>query len=58
LNISESVPVGYQEIRLFFRIDADLTDQEKESLIQMGTKFSPVFNTVTKGVPVKAQLER
>lgn len=58
LGISESVPVGYQEIRFFLRIEADISDQEKEELIRMGTKFSPVFNTLTQGVAVKAELER
>jgi len=58
LGISESVPVGYQEIRIFFKIDADLSDQQKEELIAMGEKYSPVYNTVTKAVPVKGLLDR
>ena len=58
LGLSESVPVGYQEIRVFFKIDADLSDEQKEELIQMGQKYSPVYNTLTKGVSVKAQLEK
>lgn len=58
LGISESVPVGYQKIRVFFKIDADISDRQKEELIEMGQKYSPVFNTLTKGVSVTAQLER
>jgi len=58
LGISESVPVGYQEIRIFFKIDADLSDQQKEELIAMGEKYSPVYNTVTKAVPVKGLLDK
>jgi len=58
LGLSESVPVGYQEIRFFFKIEADISDQQKEELVQMGAKYSPVFNTLTKGVSVKAQLDR
>jgi len=58
LGISESVPVGYQEIRIFFKIDADLSDQQKEDLIAMGEKYSPVYNTVTKAVPVKGLLDK
>ena len=46
LGITKTVPVGYQEIRLFFKIDADITDEEKEDLIDLGKKYSPVFNTV------------
>jgi uncharacterized OsmC-like protein len=58
LGISESIPVGYQQIRIFFKIEADISDQQKEELIEMGKKYSPVFNTLTKGVPVTAQLDR
>lgn len=58
LGISESVPVGYQEIRVFFTIEADISENQKEELIEMGKKYSPVYNTVTRGVPVKVQLEK
>lgn len=58
LGISESVPVGYQEIRIFFKIDADLSNKQKEELIAMGEKYSPVYNTVTKAVPVKGLLDK
>jgi uncharacterized OsmC-like protein len=58
LGISESIPVGYQQIRIFFKIEADISDQQKEELIEMGKKYSPVFNTLTKSVPVTAQLDR
>lgn len=58
LGISESVPVGYQEIRIFFKIEADISDEQKEELVLMGAKFSPVFNTLSKGVTVKPGLDR
>lgn len=58
LGISESVPVAYQEIRIFFKIDADISDQQKEELIAMGEKYSPVYNTVTKAIPVKGLLDK
>lgn len=58
LGISESVPVAYQEIRIFFKIDADISDQQKEELIAMGEKYSPVYNTVTRAVPVKGLLDK
>ena len=46
LGLSNQVPVGYQQIRIFFKIDADIKDSEKEELIAMGKKYSPVYNTV------------
>ncbi len=58
LGLSESVPVGYQEIRVFFKIKADLSEREKQELIEMGKKYSPVYNTLTKSVPVNVQLDK
>jgi uncharacterized OsmC-like protein len=58
LGISEDVPVGYQEIRVFFKIDADVSDEEKENLVRAGKKYSPVYNTITKSAPVCVQLEK
>lgn len=57
LGLSDEVPVGYQKIRLFFKIDADVSNQEKEEMLQMGQKYSPVFNTITKSTPVSVHLE-
>ena len=35
LGISEDVPVGYQNIRVYFKIDANLSENEKEDLVRM-----------------------
>ena len=58
LGISEEIPVGYQEIRVFFKIEADITDDQKELLVKMAQKYSPVFNTITKSAPVTVHLEK
>jgi uncharacterized OsmC-like protein len=58
LGISQDVPVGYGLIRIFFRIDADISDEQKEELIRMGTKHSPVYNTIINATPVSAHLEK
>ena len=58
LGLSEEVPVGYQEIRIFFTIDAEATLEQKEEMIKMAQKYSPVYNTITKSAPVTVQLEK
>jgi len=58
LGISEEVPVGYQNIRLYFKVDADVSEAEKEDLVRMAQKYSPVFNSIAKPVPVSVQLEK
>ena len=57
LGMSKDVPVGYQEIRVYFKVDADVSDSEKEDMVQMAQKYSPVFNTITKSAPVSVHLE-
>ena len=56
LGLSKDVPVGYEEIRVYFTIDDDISEQEKLELIQSAQKYSPVFNTVTGPTRVTVQL--
>ena len=58
LGISEDVQVGYQNIRVYFKIDADISEEQKEELIRMAQKYSPVFNTITKSAPVSVHLDK
>ncbi len=50
--------VGYENIRVFFKIDADVSQKEKEELILMAQKYSPVFNTVLNATSVSVQLDK
>ncbi|MFZ2088130.1 MAG: OsmC family protein [Desulfobaccales bacterium] len=58
LGLSEEVPVGYQTIRVFFTIEADIPEAQKEELVKMAQKYSPVFNTITKATPVAVHMEK
>ena len=58
LGLSEEVPVGYQGIRVYFKIHADVSDGQKEEMIRMAQKYSPVFNTITRSAPVSVHLDR
>ncbi len=57
LGLSEEIPVEYQQIRVHFKIDADLSEDEKGELVRMAQKYSPVFNTVSKPVSVLVDLD-
>ena len=57
LGISDDVLVGYQSIRVYFEIDADISEEQKEELVRMAQKYSPVFNTITKSATVSVQLD-
>ena len=58
LGISPDAEVGYEQIRVFFKIDADISVDQKEELVRMAQKYSPVFHSLTKQTPVLVQLER
>jgi uncharacterized OsmC-like protein len=58
LGISEEVPVCYQQIRVYFEIDADISEVQKEELVKMAQKYSPVFNSITRATPVSVHLEK
>lgn len=58
LGMSNEVPVGYQEIRVYFTIDADVSEEKKEEMIRMARKYSPVYNTITKSAPVSVHLDK
>jgi uncharacterized OsmC-like protein len=58
LGLSKEVKVGYETIRVYFKIDADISEKEKQELIEMAQKYSPVFDTVTNQTSVSVQLEK
>jgi len=58
LGISTEVPVGFQEIRVTFKIDADLSEEKKGELIRTAQAHSPVFNSLAYPLPVSVQLEK
>lgn len=57
LGISEDVAVGYERIRVYFTLDADVPDEKKRELIRMAAKYSPVYNTVANPVAVEVLLD-
>ena len=58
LGIRDDVPRGYQEIRMYVTIDADASPEKLAEIVALGPQYSPVFDTITRAVPVKVQLEK
>ncbi len=58
LGLSKDVKVGYENIRVYFKIDADISEAQKEELIRMAREYSPVFNTVANSTPVSVTLDK
>jgi len=58
LGLAPSVRKGYQQIRLKLRIKTNAADEQLRELESLGPKFSPVFDSITKGVPIAVSSER
>jgi uncharacterized OsmC-like protein len=58
LGIDDSIPRGYQNIRMKFKIKADVPQEELEEVIKLGPTYSPVFDTVTRAVNVNVSLDK
>lgn len=45
------VPKGYQQLKIQFDIKGDFTQKEKEEIVKIGRKYSPVHDMMSKAVP-------
>jgi uncharacterized OsmC-like protein len=58
LGIDGKVRNGYEGIRMTMKIKTSADERQWERLVRLGPGFSPVFDSVTKGVPVEVRAER
>jgi uncharacterized OsmC-like protein len=58
LELDRNVRKGYQGIRVNFKIKADVPDEQLQDIVQLGPGYSPVFDSLTNGVPVSVEAER
>lgn len=58
LGLSPDVRKGYQNIRMSMRIKANISDEQFRELSALGPNFSPVYDSITRGVPVEVTAER
>jgi len=58
LKLDKNVRNGYQGIRVKFKIKADVPDEKLQEIVQLGPEHSPVFDSLTQGVPVSVTAER
>jgi uncharacterized OsmC-like protein len=56
LGIDPDTRNGYDQINIQFTIEGDITEQQKQEILQLGPRFSPVFDIITNKVPVSVKL--
>ena len=55
LDLDDTVPVGYKQIRIKLHIKADCSEEELNDLLSFAQEHSPVCNTVCRPVPVSVE---
>ena len=58
LAVSPDVRNGYSEIRVKFKIKADVPDEQLRDVVKAGQDRSPVYEMVSASVPVKVTCEK
>jgi uncharacterized OsmC-like protein len=58
LELDRNVRNGYQRIQVKFKIKSDVPDEQLQEICQLGPRHSPVFDSLTNGVPVSVTAER
>jgi len=58
LALSAEVPVGYQGIRVYFKIEADIPEAQKEELVRLAHTYSPVAATISQATPVSVHMDK
>ncbi len=57
MGVNEDVPSNFQQIRVKCKVKSDAPREKLEELCEYAQKRSPVFNTVSRPVPVDVTLE-
>jgi len=58
LDLDKNVRTGYQGIRVNFKLKADVPDETLKEISQLGPAYSPVFDSLSNGVPISVTAER
>jgi len=58
LKLDKNARNGFQGIRANFKIKADTPDEQLQEVCQLGPAHSPVFDSLTNGVPVSVSAKR
>lgn len=55
LGVDREAPVGFRAIRLHFKLDGDLTDEQQATLAKLTERYCVVYQTITGGTPIESK---
>ena len=56
LNLDPNVRKGFKNITVNVRVTGNLSEEQKQEVVKLGSQFSPVYDMVTNSVPVTVRL--
>jgi uncharacterized OsmC-like protein len=56
LGVDRDTPVGFREIRLSFDLDADLTPEQRQKLLDRTERYCVVFQTIRSGPAMSVRM--
>jgi len=58
LGIDPNVRKGFEAIRVNFKVKANVPEEELNEVASLAPMFSPMFDSITRGVPISFSAER
>src|SRR6478609_7865004 len=58
LGVDKEAPVGFRDIRLFFQVDTDASEEKLDQLLKLTERYCVVYQTIKSGPPVEVKLNR
>lgn len=52
LGVDRNAPVGFRDIRLFFDLEGDLTEEQKATLLKLTERYCVVYQTLRNPPPI------
>ena len=56
LGVDKEAPVGFRDIRLFFEIEGDLTDEQRATLLKLTEHYCVVYQTLRSKPPIEVKV--
>ncbi|HLX92424.1 MAG TPA: OsmC family protein [Puia sp.] len=57
LGVSKDIPVGFLNIRLYFELELDATQEQIDSLARLTERYCVVYQTISQGVAVQTSYQ-
>jgi uncharacterized OsmC-like protein len=58
LGVSKEAPVGFKDIRLFFDLNCDATDEQMQSLAKLTERYCVVYQTLMRGAQMNSEFTK